>query len=164
LNQPSSHRFFAVSLFTTTTMSLRRRIKVQASKFLSTRRGSCIIFIAFIWFIFYHLPAPPSTQNNTRADRPPPEHQVEDTPRFIYRSPFRNNPDVRYEKQLSDALENIEKAVLARSQESNISEDKIWQIAKNQKHRGDDSIVFQGKNKEWEYNVSTCTCDHKYLA
>ncbi|KZN91205.1 Initiation-specific alpha-1,6-mannosyltransferase [Penicillium chrysogenum] len=99
--------------------------------------------------------SPPSTQNNTRADRPPPEHQVEDTPRFIYRSPFRNNPDVRYEKQLSDALENIEKAVLARSQESNISEDKIWQIAKNQKHRGDDSIVFQGKNKEWEYNLVT---------
>ncbi|KAJ5230034.1 hypothetical protein N7489_010742 [Penicillium chrysogenum] len=135
-------------------MSLRR-IKVQASIFLSTRRGSCVIFIAFIWFLFYHLPAPPSTQNNTRADRPPPEHQVEDTPRFIYRSPFRNNPDVRYEKQLSDALENIEKAVLARSQESNISKDKIWQIAKNQKHRGDDSIVFQGKNKEWEYNLVT---------
>jgi hypothetical protein len=140
-------------------MSLKR-IRMQASRFLCTRRGFGIIFIISIWFLFYHLPAPPSTQNNTRADRPPPEHQVEDTPRFIYRSPFRNNPDVQYEKQLSDALEKIEKAVLARSQESNISEDKIWQIAKNQKHRSDDSIVFQGKNKEWEYNVSTFTCYH----
>jgi hypothetical protein len=133
---------------------------MQASRFLCTRRGFCVIFIIFIWFLFYHLPAPPSTQNNTRADRPPPEHQVEDTPRFIYRSPFRNNPDVQYEKQLSDALEKIEKAVLARSQESNISEDKIWQTAKNQKHRSDDSIVFQGKNKEWEYNVSIFTYYH----
>ena len=144
-------------------MSLRR-MRVQTSRFLYTRRGSCILFITFMWFLFYHLPAPPSTQNNTRADRPPPEHQVEDTPRFIYRSPFRSSPDFQYEKQLSDSLVKIEKAVLAQSQESNISEDKIWQIAKNQKHRGDDSIVFQGKNKEWEYNVSTFTWYHTYLA
>lgn len=131
-----------------------RRIRMQASRFSFTRRGAYILFIILIWFLIYHLPDPPSTQNNTRADRPPPEHQVEDTPRFIYRSPFRNNPDVEYEEQLSNALENIENAILA-SQESNISEDRIWQIAKNEKHRGDDSIIFQGKNKEWKYNVST---------
>ncbi|KAK4868210.1 hypothetical protein LT330_007408 [Penicillium expansum] len=82
-----------------------RRIRMQASRFSFTH--------------------PPSTQNNTRADRPPPEHQVEDTPRFIYRSPFRNNPDVEYEEQLSNALENIENAILAR------------------------------KNKEWKYNLVT---------
>lgn len=134
---------------------------MQASRCLSTRRGSCILFVTFIWFLFYHLPAPPSTQNNIRADRPPPEHQVEDTPRFIYRSPFRRNPDVQYEKQLANALEKIEKAVLAQSQEANISEDRIWQIAKNAKHRGEDSIVFQGKNKEWAYTV--CTLAGRYI-
>lgn len=139
--------------FTAITMSFKRT-RVQAPKFLFTRRGACIAFIILIWFLFYHLPDPPSTQNNTRADRPPPEHQVEDTPRFLYRSPFRKNPDVEYEKQLSEALKEIEEAVLA-SQESNISEDRIWQIAKNEKHRGEDSIIFEGKHKEWEYTVST---------
>lgn len=144
---------FAVSLTTTTIMSLRR-IKVQASRYF-TRRGSCILFVILIWFLFYHLPAPPSTQNNTRADRPPPEHRVEDTARFIYRSPFRNDPNVQYEQQLSNALEEIEKAVLTQSEESNISKDRIWQIAKSQKDRGEDSIVFKGKNKDWIYTVST---------
>ncbi|CAI7665719.1 unnamed protein product [Penicillium glandicola] len=120
-----------------------------------TGRGVCIIFITFIWFLFYHLPAPPSTQNNTRADRPPPKHQVEDTARFIYRSPFRNNPDIQYEKQLSNALEEFEKAVLSQSQESNISGDRIWQIAKDEEHRGDDSREFEQKNNEWEYTLVT---------
>ncbi|KAI2672882.1 CAZyme family GT32 [Penicillium roqueforti] len=105
-------------------MSLRR-IKVQASRYF-TRRGSCILFVILIWFLFYHLPAPPSTQNNTRADRPPPEHRVEDTARFIYRSPFRNDPNVQYEQQLSNALEEIEKAVLT-----------------------------QRKNKDWIYTLVT---------
>lgn len=133
-------------------MSLKR-IWVRAPR-VFTRQGACITFIIFIWFLFYHLPDPPSTQNNTRADRPPPEHQVEDKPRFLYRSPFRNNPDLEYENRLSNSLAEIEEAVLA-SGESNISEDRIWQIAKNEKHRGDDSIVFEGKHKEWKYTVST---------
>lgn len=152
MNRASSHHSLRF-LFYYYHMSFKRT-RMQAPRSLFTRRGACITFIIFIWFLFYHLPDPPSTQNNTRADRPPPEHQVEDTPRFLYRSPFRNNPDVEYEKQLSEALEEIEEAVLA-SQESNISEDRIWQIAKNEKHRGDDSIVFEGKHKEWKYTVST---------
>ncbi|KAG0156163.1 hypothetical protein PDIDSM_3340 [Penicillium digitatum] len=112
--------------------------------------------MTLMWFLFGHLPDPPSTQNNTRADRPPPERQVADTPRFLYRSPFRTNPDVEYEKQLSNALEKVENAVLE-SQENNQPEDRIWQIAKDEKHRGDDSRIFQGKNKEWKYTLVTDT-------
>ncbi|KXG50162.1 uncharacterized protein PGRI_061290 [Penicillium griseofulvum] len=130
-----------------------RRIIVQISKRLFTRRVFCITFIIFIWFLIYHLPAPPPTKNNDRADRPPPEHHVSDTARFLYRSPFRENPAIEYEKQLSRALQRIEKVVLARNQQNNIAEHRIWQIAKDEKHRGDDSIIFQHKNKEWAYTL-----------
>ncbi|KAJ5512773.1 hypothetical protein N7463_002325 [Penicillium fimorum] len=130
-----------------------RRIIAQTSRRLFTRRGLFITFIIFIWFLFHHLPAPPPTKNNTRADRPPPVHQVEDKARFLYRSSFRNNPAIQYEKRLSWALERIEKTVLAQNQQNNIAEHRIWQIAKDEKHRGEDSIIFQHKNKEWAYTL-----------
>ncbi|KAJ5360167.1 hypothetical protein N7517_009358 [Penicillium concentricum] len=130
-----------------------RRLIAQTSSRLLTRGRLFISFILFIWFLFYHLPAPPSTQNNTRADRPPPEHQVEDKAQFLFRSFFRNNPAIDFEKQLSRALQRIEKTVLAQNQEKNIAENRIWQIAKDEKHRGDDSIIFQHKNKEWAYTL-----------
>ncbi|KAJ5164917.1 uncharacterized protein N7500_006747 [Penicillium coprophilum] len=129
------------------------RIIIHASKRLLTRRAIFITFIIFIWFLFYHLPAPPPTQNNTRADRPPPEHQVEDTARFLYHSPFRNNPAILYEKKLSQALERIENTVLAQNHQNNLAENRIWQIAKDENQRGDDSIIFQHKNKEWAYTL-----------
>ena len=123
------------------------------------RRRSTIISIIFIWFLFHHLPSPPATQNNTRADRPPPKYRVEDTAHFLYKSPFRKDPDIEYETKLSNTLEKVERSVLSPDQKNRISEDRIWQIAisqtaKEEDLRGKDSLEFEHRNNEWTYNVS----------
>lgn len=131
-----------------------RRAKRQVCTHILIRPGLCVLLVIFFWFLFYHLPSPPPTKNNNRADRPPPKHRVESTARFLYHSSFRQNADIEYETQLSNALERIEQAVLANNQGDRKAENRIWQIAKDEKHRGADSTAFEEINKEWMYTVS----------
>ncbi|KAF7589309.1 hypothetical protein BBP40_004496 [Aspergillus hancockii] len=118
------------------------------------RKLSLLILAASIYFILYHLPPPPKTQNNTRADRKSPKYDVETTPRYLHQSPFRDGPDSEYERKISDALLDIEReTVQAKGYDSSV-EDRIWQIMLGKYvDRGADSIHFEEENSEWTYNL-----------
>jgi hypothetical protein len=157
LDQLSTYSFFCV--ISLSTMFLRL-IKSQARICMTARCRSTMILLIFTWFLFQHLPSPPVTQNNTRADRPPPKYRIEDRARFFYKSPFREEPDVEYETKLSESLDKVERYVLSQNRGNRISEDSIWQIAISQKAkeedlRGNDSLEFEYRNSEWIYNVSS---------
>ncbi|KAF3398392.1 Initiation-specific alpha-1,6-mannosyltransferase [Penicillium rolfsii] len=82
----------------------------------------------------------------------------EGRPRYLYRSSFRRNPDWIYEKQLLNALKEIERQELALTRH----EDKthtLWQIMLGQnpsaEMRSDDSLRFEEMNSEWKYSLVT---------
>ncbi|KAL5363431.1 nucleotide-diphospho-sugar transferase [Aspergillus floccosus] len=129
--------------------------RIQYHTFLCSphRRRSILALILFIFFLICHIPHPSAIKNNPRASRPPPKHRVDEQPHFLYRSPFRQNPDLEYEKRLSSALQKFEQEVLARDGGSNIAENRIWQIAQDEDHRGSDSISFEQRNKDWTYTL-----------
>lgn len=131
-----------------------RRIRYRIFPCRLNRRWSILALVLIVYFLICHLPGPPATQNNTRADRPPPKHRVDEQPHFLYRSPFRQNPDLEYEKRLSDDLQKLEQEALTRHGRSNIAENRIWQIAQDEDHRGSDSISFEKRNTDWMYTVS----------
>ncbi|OOF99900.1 glycosyltransferase family 32 protein, partial [Aspergillus carbonarius ITEM 5010] len=61
------------------------------------------------------------------------------------------DPDVEYERYLSDALKEIEQAAGG----EDVAEERIWQITKDEKHRGSESALFEETNSEWEYTLMT---------
>ncbi|CAG8237679.1 unnamed protein product [Penicillium olsonii] len=126
--------------------------KISSRAFFTPRKATCV-FIIFIWFLFYHLPSPPVTQNNTRAGRPSPKNQAEERPHFLFRSPFRKSPDLKYEEKISNALERLAQVVLSRNHGNSISEERIWQVALGDGMRGADSQEFEARNDEWAYTV-----------
>ncbi|EAU31399.1 predicted protein [Aspergillus terreus NIH2624] len=132
-----------------------RRIRYRIFPCRLNRRWSILALVLIVYFLICHLPGPPATQNNTRADRPPPKHRVDEQPHFLYRSPFRQNPDLEYEKRLSDDLQKLEQEALTRHGRSNIAENRIWQIAQDEDHRGSDSISFEKRNTDWMYTLVT---------
>lgn len=82
---------------------------------------------------------------------------VEDRPRYLYHSAFRENQDTEYENRLRNALRYIE------SQQLSLYTDKgapntLWQILLGPgpiaDRRGDDSFRFEEENPEWTYKVS----------
>lgn len=81
---------------------------------------------------------------------------VGDRPRYLYHSKFRDNPDVEYERQLSNALRDIEEQELALHDHAG-SPDTLWQIllvqAAGSEQRGDDSFDFEEENSDWQYKV-----------
>lgn len=83
---------------------------------------------------------------------------MEDRPRYLYHSTFREDPDIAYETRLRDALRDIEKQQLALLDNSG-APDTLWQILLGHgpavEQRGDDSLRFEEKNSEWKYKVST---------
>lgn len=110
----------------------------------SLRRLSFLLVAVSTLFVFYHLTV-------TRI----PQNVYDDTtPRFLYRSHFRNNPDLAYERNLSIALQRLEQTVLAQTGGEDVVEDQIWQIAKDADHRGSDSMSLEQANSEWKYSVS----------
>jgi hypothetical protein len=107
------------------------------------RRLSLWLVAVCTLFLFYHL-----------STRVPPSVYDDTTPRFLYRSSFRDNPDIAYERNLSIALQRLEQTVLAENGGNDVAEDQIWQIAKDADHRGSDSISLEKANSEWKYSVS----------
>jgi len=83
---------------------------------------------------------------------------VDDRPRFLYRSTFRENPDSIYEQKLSEALRDIERQQVTLHGPSGPAEEIIWQIILGKEpgaeQRGADSLQFEEKNPEWKYKVS----------
>lgn len=81
---------------------------------------------------------------------------VENRPRYLYRSTFRENPDTAYEQQLSEALRDIERQQITLHGQGGPS-DTLWQIILGKEpsaeHRGPDSLQFEEKNPEWKYKV-----------
>lgn len=120
---------------------------------LSSRRWCYLIAIVVICLLVLWLPGPPQTQNNISPDRPSPKYQVTNTPRFLYRSPFRSHPDIGYEEHLSNSLRSIENSVLAQNHGNIIAEDRIWQIALGEARKGPDSAAFEQVNMDWAYSV-----------
>ncbi|KAH8703538.1 hypothetical protein BGW36DRAFT_287970 [Talaromyces proteolyticus] len=111
---------------------------------LTPRRLSLWLLVTGTLFIFYRLSIARGAQDPDDA-----------TPRFLYRSPFRDDPDFAYEKSLSLALQGIEQTVLSENDGNNLAENIIWQIAKDDEHRGSDSLSLEQENKGWKYSVMT---------
>ncbi|CAG8371438.1 unnamed protein product [Penicillium salamii] len=128
-------------------------VRITRGRALFPPRATTCIFVIFIWLLFRHLPSPPVTQNNTRADRPRPKNQAEERPHFLFQSPFRKSPDLQYERQISDALERLAQGVLSQNHGNSRSEERIWQIAANDAMRGTDSRDFEARNDEWAYTL-----------
>ena len=124
-----------------------------------SRRFHFLLFATLIFLIWTHLPAPPEFENNTRADRRPPLHDVEAKPHFLYDSQFRKNPDYTYETTIDNSLKKLQGKVLSLYEGNDGAEDTIWQIFlqgddnKSPFKRGTDSIAFEQLNKEWKYKV-----------
>lgn len=147
-------------------MCSRRQRKQLCVPTIGTRKLSLLLLAALVYFIMYHLPPPPKTENNTNSDRKPPKYDIDTTPRFLHLSPFRENPDTEYERQVSKALSEIQSETLHENNGDNFAEEQIWQIALG-KHvkRESDSFIFEQKNSEWKYSVSyyTIKCYILYL-
>jgi hypothetical protein len=81
----------------------------------------------------------------------------EDRPRYLHHSTFRAEPDYRYETKLSKELRELE--IEGQLRGNATAPQKLWQIMLGQtagaQQRGEDSILFQEKNSDWEYMVWT---------
>lgn len=90
------------------------------------------------------------------SDRRQDGLRVGDHLRYLYHSTFRDNPDIEYEQQLSNALRDIEKQQLALSDHLG-SPNTLWQILlvqdSGEEQRGDDSFNLEEENWDWEYKV-----------
>ncbi|KAE8418983.1 hypothetical protein BDV36DRAFT_252746 [Aspergillus pseudocaelatus] len=145
-------------------MGSRRQRKQLCVRTLGTRKLSLLLLAAIFYFIMYHLPPPPKTKNNTNSDRKPPKYDIDTTPRFLHLSPFRENPDTEYERQVSKALSEIQSETLRKNNGDIFAEEKIWQIAlgRNVK-RESDSFKFEQKNGDWEYSLIDDIKAYKFI-
>lgn len=119
---------------------------------LRPRRMLLWLSIILALFIFQHLLSnanPHTTNDGDDADNT--------KPRFLYRSHFRDDPDLEYEKRISNALQGIERTVLEENNGEILAEERIWQIARDEGQRGDDSRAFERRNRLWRYSVSLPT-------
>ncbi|PKY02696.1 hypothetical protein P168DRAFT_305956 [Aspergillus campestris IBT 28561] len=117
-----------------------------------------LISSVVLYFLIFGLPSPPPTTNNNRADKKAPDYDVESTPRYLYRSSFRSDPDLSYEKNVSDALVAIETAVRQARKGDDTAQQHIWQIhlGRHKSQRGQDSLLFQQVNRDqWDYSLVT---------
>ncbi|EED22047.1 conserved hypothetical protein [Talaromyces stipitatus ATCC 10500] len=114
-----------------------------------SRRFLLWIPIVLILFIFHYVFSIHNNRNGPHTD------DNDTRPRFLYRSSFRDNPDLEYERRISDALQGIEGTVLAENGGDTLAEERIWQIAKDEGQRGSDSKALQGQNRLWEYSLMT---------
>jgi hypothetical protein len=115
---------------------------------LKPRRILLCLSIVLALFIFQHI----FTAYNATT------HVIDDDdtkPRFLYRSHFRDNPDFDYEKRISNALQGVERDVLAGNGGDTLAEERIWQIARDEDQRGEDSQAFERQNRVWRYSVSS---------
>ncbi|KAJ6155208.1 hypothetical protein N7470_005774 [Penicillium chermesinum] len=68
-------------------------------------------------------------------------------------TPFRENPDVEYERQLTKALKAIEERDQHGPPPHHV--DTIWQVLLKDPERPQDAIEMEAANPEWEYKLAT---------
>lgn len=91
-------------------------------------------------------------------------------PNFLNKSPNRLDHDTIYEKQVTKALENIEKEILSREGRSTSGiERRIWQLmlelGPGPESRNKNSVLFEEINPGWEYTVRfRLTFEHMILS
>lgn len=118
---------------------------------LKPRRILLWLSIILALFIVQHL----FSNATTTAHKIDDDKDNNGKPRFLYRSHFRDNPDLEYEKRISNALQSIERTVLIENNGEILAEERIWQIARDEEQRGDDSKAFERRNRVWRYSVSS---------
>lgn len=110
-----------------------------------------LLITVFLFFFYKYLPL----VNSHRTDRPTPQYDVADKPRFLYRSGFRKSPNYEYEARVEKSLRDIEERVLLAEGGDIKASETIWQImlVKGSAERGADSIAFEMENEGWKYKV-----------
>jgi hypothetical protein len=119
-----------------------------------TRIYVCIFLISIGYLFRTHLP-PPKWQNDNRASRKAPRHETQETPDFLYHSRFRRHPDLELEASLEIALARIETAAPSLD---NFPVKKIWQTAKSDADRPEESRLWEEGHPDWEYEVRLGYC------
>ncbi|KAL5046537.1 hypothetical protein BDW71DRAFT_64401 [Aspergillus fruticulosus] len=134
---------------------------------LARRRLSFLLVFPFLLFLLHALPPVFPRNHNRRivGGKWLPDYKVNDVPRYLHRSPYREKPDVEFERRVREALKGIEVDNLATAGngEDRLAEERIWQIrlggnGDDNDERGKDSLAFTERNGEWEYTLVT---DHQ---
>ncbi|KAJ6121163.1 hypothetical protein N7523_005443 [Penicillium sp. IBT 18751x] len=90
-------------------------------------------------------------------------HVGEDKPRYLYHSTFRDDPDLEYERNVSQAMRDLEKKQLALDSEDTTK--TLWQILLDPSvQRGEDSLLFEEKNPEWKYALVNNEWAEQFIA
>jgi hypothetical protein len=119
--------------------------------FIVRRRLSILILVVLFIFVLHCLP---SHNKRVVGGKWLPDYDVEERPRYLHRSSYRQSPDYAFERRVSGALEQIERNAIAENGDLR-ADDRIWQIRLGTPNteRGSDSLQFEEKNKEWQYTV-----------
>ncbi|KAL4813519.1 hypothetical protein BDW67DRAFT_177818 [Aspergillus spinulosporus] len=134
---------------------------------LARRRLSFLLVLLFLLFSLHALPPAFSQRRNRRVvgGKWLPDYDVDEIPRYLHRSPYREKPDIEFERMVREALKGIEDDTLATAGigDERLAEQRIWQIrlgpiGDGEDKRGEDSFAFTERNGEWEYTLMT---DHQ---
>ncbi|KAL4772466.1 hypothetical protein BDW60DRAFT_222400 [Aspergillus nidulans var. acristatus] len=138
---------------------------------LARRRLSFLIVLLFLLFLLHALPPVFSQRRNRRVvgGKWLPDYNVDELPRYLHRSPYREKPDIGFERRVREALEGIEKDALAAAGigDGRLAEQRIWQIrlgGDGDDERGKDSLAFTEMNGEWEYALMTDHQANEFIA
>lgn len=110
-----------------------------------------LLILALVFVLVVYFDRTPSSPPKQESWHP----KSHDRPRYIHYSSFRENPDYKYEKELSTALRAIEENVKSRHREARQAHvDTIWQVLLKDPDRPEDSLELEEANPGWEYRVS----------
>lgn len=123
----------------------------------STGQQKCVLLIALvITIVLINTLTPLRFGLDTRKNPRKNPRIVEDRPRYLYHSSFRANPDHYYEKKLRNELRDLE-IIEEKLRDNATTSSTLWQIMLGRtpgaEQRGEDSILFEEKNSDWEYMV-----------
>lgn len=106
----------------------------------------CLVF--FLVVFIDRTPSKPSTQESWHP-------KDTNRPRYLHYSSFRENPDLEYEKELTQALRAIEDKEKSKHLKSRnpAHVDTIWQVLLKDPDRPQDSLELEDVNPDWEYKV-----------
>ncbi|KAL4997437.1 hypothetical protein BDV10DRAFT_169636 [Aspergillus recurvatus] len=140
---------------------------------LARRRLSFLIVSLFLLFLLYALPPvfPESHDRRVVGGKWLPDYDVDEVPRYLHRSPYRERPDVEFERRVREALKAIEEDASATAGNGGDprAEERIWQIrlgddGDDNDERGIDSLAFTESNGEWEYTLVTDHQANEFIA
>ncbi|KAL4971728.1 hypothetical protein BDW66DRAFT_164769 [Aspergillus desertorum] len=140
---------------------------------LARRRLLVLLVLLFLLFLLHTLPPifPRNCNRRVVDGKWLPDYDVDEIPRYLHRSPYREKPDVEFERKVREALEAIEEDVLAPAGngDNRLAEERIWQIrlggnSDGNDERGRDSLAFTARNGEWQYTLVTDHQANEFIA